>query len=44
MFRTATPEDMAALVALGESTGVFAPQEAEALLGGVLGELHGPAG
>jgi GNAT superfamily N-acetyltransferase len=40
MFRTATPEDTSALVALGDSTGVFAPREAETLLGGVLDEFH----
>ena len=40
MFRTASPTESAALVSLAESTGIFAPDEAEALLGGVLEELH----
>ncbi len=40
MFRTAVPTETAALVSLAESTGIFAPDEAEALLGGVLEELH----
>lgn len=40
MFRSATPDDTAALVALAASTGLFVPQEAEALLGGVLDDFH----
>ena len=40
MFRTAIPTETATLVSVAESTGIFAPDEAEALLGGVLEELH----
>ncbi len=40
MLRPASPEESGALVALAESTGVFNPGEAEALLGVVLEELH----
>ena len=40
MFRPASPTETAELVSLAESTGIFAPDEAEALLGGVLEELH----
>lgn len=40
MFRTASPSESAVLVSLAESTGIFAPNEATTLLGGVLEELH----
>lgn len=40
MFRSATQDDTAALIDLAASTGVFLPQEAEALLGGVLDDFH----
>ena len=40
MLRPATPADSPALVALAAATGIFQPHEAEALLGGVLGDLH----
>lgn len=40
MIRPATPTDSPALIALASATGIFQPQEAEALLGGVLTELH----
>ena len=40
MIRAATPGDTPALVALAVSTGLFLPHEADALLRGVLDELH----
>jgi ribosomal protein S18 acetylase RimI-like enzyme len=40
MIRPATPDDTPALVALAVSTGLFLPSEADALLKGVLDELH----
>ena len=40
MIRTASPSESAALVSLAESTGIFNPDEAQDLLGGVLEELH----
>jgi GNAT superfamily N-acetyltransferase len=40
LFRAASPTESATLVSLAESTGIFAPHEAESLLGGVLEELH----
>ncbi|MBA4067541.1 MAG: N-acetyltransferase [Isosphaera sp.] len=40
MLRPAAPADSPALVALAAATGVFQPGEAEALLGGVLDDLH----
>lgn len=40
MIRPTTAEDTAALVALAESTGLFAPGEADALLRSTLDELH----
>ena len=40
MFRMASPTESATLVSLAESTGIFAPNEAADLLGGVLEELH----
>lgn len=40
MIRPATPHDTPALVALGASTGLFTPQEADALLRQVLDDLH----
>ena len=40
MIRPATPRDTPALVALAVSTGLFLPNEADALLRGVLDELH----
>ena len=40
MIRSATPGDTPALVALAVSTGLFLPNEADALLRGVLDELH----
>lgn len=41
MIRSATPDDTPALVTLAVSTGLFLPHEADALLRGVLDELHG---
>jgi ribosomal protein S18 acetylase RimI-like enzyme len=41
MLRPAEPADTPALVALAAATGIFKPNEAESLLGGVLTELHG---
>lgn len=40
MIRPAAPADTPALVALASATGIFNPCEADALLGGVLTELH----
>ena len=40
MIRPATPHETPALVALGASTGLFTPQEADALLRQVLDDLH----
>ncbi len=40
MLRPAAPVDRTALVTLADATGVFRPDEAEALLGGVLDDLH----
>ena len=40
MIRPAAPADTPALVALAAATGVFTPDEADALLGGVLADLH----
>ena len=40
MFRPAHADETPALVALGVATGIFQPGEAEALLGGVLEEIH----
>lgn len=40
MIRPAAAGETPALVALGEATGIFGPQEPEALLGGVLDALH----
>jgi ribosomal protein S18 acetylase RimI-like enzyme len=40
MLRPAVPADSPALIALATATGIFQPGEAEALLGGVLEELH----
>lgn len=40
MLRPASPNETRDLVALASSTGLFTPDEAEALLGGVLDDLH----
>ena len=40
MIRPTVAAESSTLVALGEATGVFRPQEAEAMLGGVLDALH----
>ena len=40
LFRPVSPHESGALVSLAESTGIFNPHEAEALLGEVLKELH----
>ncbi len=40
MLRPADPADTPALVALADATGIFRPDEAEALLRGVLEDLH----
>lgn len=40
MLRPATPTDTPALIAVAAATGIFQPNEAEALLGGVLEDLH----
>jgi ribosomal protein S18 acetylase RimI-like enzyme len=40
MLRSARPDESRDLVALAASTGIFAPNEAEVLLGGVLDDLH----
>jgi ribosomal protein S18 acetylase RimI-like enzyme len=40
MLRAADPSDTPALVALANATGIFRPHEAEALLGGMLDDLH----
>ncbi|QJW99815.1 GNAT family N-acetyltransferase [Frigoriglobus tundricola] len=40
MFRPASPTETPVLVALAAATGIFQPQEAELLLGGVLDDLH----
>jgi ribosomal protein S18 acetylase RimI-like enzyme len=40
MFRPAAQTETPALIALAAATGIFQPQEAEALLGGVLDEFH----
>ncbi len=41
MIRPAAPDDTPALVALAISTGLFQPDEADALLRAVLDDLHG---
>jgi GNAT superfamily N-acetyltransferase len=40
MIRSARPAETASLVALGESTGIFAPGESDVLLRGTLDALH----
>lgn len=40
MFRSVTPADKPALLALAAATGVFEPHEAETLLGKVLDDLY----
>lgn len=40
MIRSATPDDTPSLIALADATGLFQPDEAKALLGGVLDDLH----
>ena len=40
MFRAARPNESRDLIAIAASTGIFAPNEAEMLLGGVLDDLH----
>jgi ribosomal protein S18 acetylase RimI-like enzyme len=40
VIRSALPAETASLVALGESTGIFGPGEADALLRGTLDALH----
>jgi ribosomal protein S18 acetylase RimI-like enzyme len=39
-FRPALPSDTPALLALAVATGLFTPEDAQALLGGVLDDLH----
>lgn len=40
MFRSALPHESSHLIAMASATGVFKPNEAEALLGGVLEDFH----
>jgi len=40
MIRSVVPDETATLIRLADDTGIFHPGEAEALMGGVLDELH----